>query len=1155
MRGKYIALSPPNRHLAARRQGGFSLSEAVYPGVKRSYLSVLALSVLLIGTGCPGGGSSDPSAAISPFYVGTLALQTGEKNHPIPSLEKALKLAPDEPAIAANLALAYIRNNEYPKAVEPLAQAKKGAPDDPGIAAIEGLLLEKQGKFAEAIVAYQRAVDKNPRDVKTLYLIAELALRQGGPESEAAHRKALETLLAAAPNNLVTQLLLAQALARTGDAPGVARLLALFELRKSRWTPETQARLTELKTLTGRNQAIALIKLANLLLRTRDYFTGFFDLHNFEVAPGDPLQRFIKLVNPPATPAKPDIGLTYGAPTSSPGTIALALSAESKPLILPLPIGATAVVAFDFDTMRGNFEGEEKVGAKHLTDAQRDFHVELAAAGPSGLKLYEDGKLLATKLPPGPCTGVWAADIETDGDLDLIVSPPSGKPYVLQNNGDRTFTVTPPKFEGVACPIRAFAWADSDGDGDTDPAFIDANGKLVRYTNERSGSFVLAKNPDVSGLIALAVAETNGDTVLDLLALTKTGQVVAFAEGKQAALLSAKLTDGQTLFTADFDNNGATDILIAGKNESEIWLSDGPGKFSKEPLPVPLSVTSIADFNGDGLLDLVGIAAGRPVQSLASGKAGYGYLTISLKAKQASNPADKINNFCVGGAFEARAGLLYQKVAVTGPQMHIGLGTYEKPEVVRMIWPSGRAQSEFAEKLVAGKPLIADQALGGSCPFLFTWNGKEFVFVTDCIWRSPLGLKINAQDTAGATQTEDWVKVRGEQLAPKNGFYELSITAELNETHYFDHLSLVTVDHPENTEIFIDERFNPTQLPLLKIIPTGPTQPFGKVIGWKGQDVSEVVAERDTRYLDDFGRGKYQGIAGDHWVELTLPESAPTGKPLYLIAHGWLHPTNTSLNVAMSQDKTQGPPQGLSLWTPESKSNNNKEGWAKRRDALGFPAGKLKTIVLRIDDVFAASAPGTPRRMRLRTNLEVYWDQLQWAEARPDSILKTQRLSAQEATLRYRGFSEVKAVDASSPELPLSYANLAGLAPRWRDLTGYVTRFGDVKPLLSRVDDRYAILNAGDELFFRFPAKTTPPTGWTRDYVVISDGWEKDGNINTTFGKTVGPYPLHALKDYPRSYEQLEADPAFKKHPDDFATYHTRLITTEAFENAYLPPR
>ena len=38
--------------------------------------------------------------------------------------------------------------------------------------------------------------------------------------------------------------------------------------------------------------------------------------------------------------------------------------------------------------------------------------------------------------------------------------------------------------------------------------------------------------------------------------------------------------------------------------------------------------------------------------------------------------------------------------------------------------------------------------------------------VTDCIWRSPLGLKINAQETAGVMQTADWVKIRGDQLVP-----------------------------------------------------------------------------------------------------------------------------------------------------------------------------------------------------------------------------------------------------------------------------------------------------------------------------------------------------------------------------------------------------
>ena len=44
------------------------------------------------------------------------------------------------------------------------------------------------------------------------------------------------------------------------------------------------------------------------------------------------------------------------------------------------------------------------------------------------------------------------------------------------------------------------------------------------------------------------------------------------------------------------------------------------------------------------------------------------------------------------------------------------------------------------------------------------------------------------------------------------------------------------------------------------------------------------------------------------------------------------------------------------------------------------------------------------------------------------------------------------------------------MAPRWRDLVGYYTRFGDVRELLRGVDDRYVIMNAGDELRLAFPA-------------------------------------------------------------------------------------
>ncbi len=68
-----------------------------------------------------------------------------------------------------------------------------------------------------------------------------------------------------------------------------------------------------------------------------------------------------------------------------------------------------------------------------------------------------------------------------------------------------------------------------------------------------------------------------------------------------------------------------------------------------------------------------------------------------------------------------------------------------------------------------------------------------------------------------------------------------------------------------------------------------------------GADVTEVVRRLDGRYLDTFGRGAYQGVTRDHYVEVELGDDAPREGPLWLVAHGWIHPTDASINVAISQ--------------------------------------------------------------------------------------------------------------------------------------------------------------------------------------------------------------------------------------------------------------
>ena len=521
--------------------------------------------------------------------------------------------------------------------------------------------------------------------------------------------------------------------------------------------------------------------------------------------------------------------------------------------------------------------------------------------------------------------------------------------------------------------------------------------------------------------------------------------------------------------------------LLAVLAESRVWLNIEPEIF-RSLAPINGFVQGIADINEDGRLDLLGLSSDQqPVYWENSGTKDYHWQVLRPRAGQALGD-QRINSFTLGGEIEVRAGLLYQKQPVLSPTVHFGLGDRTAADVVRIIWPNGDIQSEF--ELEANTSIFTPQRLKGSCPWLFTFDGEKMRFVTDFIWRSPLGLRINAQETAGIMTTEDWVKIPGDALAAKDGVYDIRITAELWETHFFDHVSLLAVDHPDSTEIFVDERFA-FPPPEMKVQHTTAIHPVSYAETDRGVDVTADIAEKDAQYLDFFGRGSYQGITRGHYLEIDLGSEISHDEPVVLVASGWVRPTDSSINVAISQGD-HAPPQGIRL-----EVLNNHGDWEVLHANLGFPAGKTKTVLMDLDGAFSAEGP---RRVRLHTNLEIYWDHIGWARPMPTSLARTTRVPLLEAQLQYRGFSEVKAANASSPELP-DYADLAGTMPRWRDLVGYYTRFGAVDELMASTDDRYVIMNAGDEMRFQFEAMTPPPEGWTRDFVLVGDGWVKEWRL------------------------------------------------------------
>jgi hypothetical protein len=88
----------------------------------------------------------------------------------------------------------------------------------------------------------------------------------------------------------------------------------------------------------------------------------------------------------------------------------------------------------------------------------------------------------------------------------------------------------------------------------------------------------------------------------------------------------------------------------------------------------------------------------------------------------------------------------------------------------------------------------------------------------------------------------------------------------------------------------------------------------------------------------------------------------------------------------------------------------------------------------------------------------------------------------------------------------------------------------------------YVVMAPGDEMTVQFDAASASalPPGWSRDFLLYSDGWIKDADLNTAFGNTVAPLPFHDMKEYP--YAPGESYPKDAEHQGYLRDYNTRLV-------------
>ncbi|MEW4526818.1 FG-GAP-like repeat-containing protein [Maioricimonas sp. JC845] len=1098
-----------------------------------------------------------------------------------------------------------------------LSKLAKVEPDGAAGHFLEGRLATATDDPQRALEALHKAAQADPDNAALWFEYAQAARYSDDPAVQEAAWDALAKAAELAPDNLFVLLQLLEVQAAQQDeaflqtfeqarplleflADGVKRR-ARIELKPFLDRAEAAAREGDWKTARTQIMLIGNVSRPDNAVRSDK---DRIELHELDFV----LTRFAPSFYeqaPEMPPAPPGIPVTFEAFAEQPeltvdgpvldvavadvdidGRLDLCVLTEGRLVVLrsdetegwqsfleaDVPTGCTHLVVADLDDDAG--ESPQRTSPPDEVDQDDPFFgcnqadIDFVVYGDSGVRVLEnrrdpetEERTLIDRTDQSPalmelqdCALAMVADLDLDGDLDLLVSTRDGRTRILARTQLWTFEDVTAQSEMPGSdfvPVAGVA-VDWDNDVDIDVVLADEAGRLGLLENLRHSTFRwrlwdvrlegAAASLDVAGLDdrvgwSLVAGAESGAGVVSTGIDHSVSAPVPMGEGSA----------GQVLKLWDYDNDGDLDVMACGPNGVQVWRGDGTGGFTlqEKPLesvewPENLVACDYGDIDNDGDLDL--IAAGADGLQLLSNEGGNanGWLGVTLASQYVaggeSTQTRRVNHYGYGCTLELKAGELYQRRPVHRQQTHFGLGGRSQADVVRIMWTNGVPQNILQPD---SRQLVCEEETPkGSCPFLYTWNGERYTFVTDLCWAAPLGL---VDPRGGLMPCREWeyLLVEGDLLQAKDGAYELQVTEELWEAAYFDQIELIAVDHPAEVDIFSNEKVGPPAIAEYHIHTVREKRHPVAATTHRGENILPQVVARDDVYARPFAERRMQGYTEETWIELDLGElaagqdSPPERITLFLT--GWIFPTDTSINVALSQDTALPGPQPPSLLVPDADGS-----WQQAIPYTGFPGGKTKTIAIDLSDVFLTD----DYRVRLATSMQFCWDEIFFTVDEEPGEVREQPLPLLSADLHYRGFSRRTQRPDNAPDW-YDYHDVR-TAPVWPPMDGRFTRYGDVTELVRDADDRQVVMASGDEMTLRFAVPDTPlPAGWKRDFIMHNIGWDKDADLNTLYGATADPLPYRGMSTYP--YVAPESFPMSERHRRDMDEFHTRRTGDRTF--------
>ena len=1111
-------------------------------------MKIAAIAVIALALLQQTGGRGAPAGAVENAYRannrGVALLEQFNYDGAAAAFREALKISPDLGIARVNLAIALFYGNKSTEADQAARAATDALPSSPTSHYVAGLIAKTDNRIDEAAAAFERVLKIDPNDAGAKIQLGQIRTQERRYDDAIS---LFQGALTAEPYNVTAAYSVALALTRAGRADEGRQAMQRFDtLRASAYgvtyaqTYLSQGRYAEALTSTGSEPALVNPSPPAV---------------SFSEAPAGFLPSSSNVSQQPAA------GSQQRAPTATGGFALVDIDNDGDLDIVDGEAGTVRLLrkderAFTDRTTASRLDRVRVDGLSGVVagDYDNDMRPDLLLFGAGGYVLMHqaadggfDDVTTPAKLPRAPWPVVTAAlvDIDHDGDLDIIAAGPALQ--LLRNNGpDSGFTDISAEAHLDGEVGRPVAVAPTDFDNRRDIDLLIAGGKrgVLLYRNMRDGTFRDASSdvslPQGDGVTALAVADVNKDGYPDFFIGGRSDSLLVRSDGK-----GQFRTDGVTDATIagqfiDYDNDGLLDLFTLSEQRGARILRNGGSSWSDATAASRLGALSpspgttfqsmaVGDLDGDGDDDVV---VRESTGRLRVWKNDGGERNASLRVRLTGRVS---NRSALGAKIDLRSGSLRQTIetsssspAVAPADVIFGLGSRTSADAIRVLWPSGIVQAETPASTTARAAVLPVTELDrkpSSCPYLFTWNGSRFEFVTDFMGGGEMGDWI-APALWNQPDPDEYVRIRDDQLKPRNGRYELRVTNELEEVLFVDRLQLVAVDHRAEVSVYPNEGLRqPPRQPFHPISIRNP-RPLRAATDEHQHDVLPRLASFDRKYPDDFGLLPIRGYAAPHMLTLDL---GPESDNAVLLLTGWTDYAFSNDNVAASQARIEMSPPSLQV-------KDRTGTWKTVINDLGFPVGRPQTIAVNLAGKFLSSS----REIRILTNMRIYWDQILVADA-DASMPKLTRMNPVSADLRWRGFSAEATPDGREP-IGYDYHTVSSTMP-WKMFVGRYTREGGVRELLRRVDDMFVISRPGDEIALSFDANTLPPlpSGWTRSFLLYAHGYSKEMNPRSASPDTVGPLPFRAMTKYP--YGPDEHYPDTPAHREYLERYNTRVIT------------